>query len=168
MICSKCNIEKPLSDFYKRKDTKFGVRKDCKTCANKSTINSRCEKKKSEYDKKYYLSVSTRRKIQARNYQKNNKGKVNSMVMKQHASRLKRTPSWLDRYDDIVIDFIYKTASDMTDLMGINFEVDHIIPLRGKYVSGLHVPDNLQILTKKENRLKSNKMEIKEIRWQVI
>jgi 5-methylcytosine-specific restriction endonuclease McrA len=56
----------------------------------------------------------------------------------------------------------------MTKETGINYEVDHIIPLQGKLASGLHVYNNLQIITQSENRSKNNKytpkLELCEIR----
>ena len=33
-VCSKCGIEKPFCEFYKRNDNKSGYRKDCKLCFN--------------------------------------------------------------------------------------------------------------------------------------
>lgn len=51
---------------------------------------------------------------------------------------------------------IYKKCAELR-LSGIDVEVDHIVPLLGKNVSGLHVPWNLAIIPAKENRTKTNK-----------
>lgn len=72
------------------------------------------------------------------------------------AKRAKRVPQWLTSDDRWLMREAYKLAKLRTSMLGFAWEVDHIIPLRGKLVSGLHVPTNLQVLTKTENRNKRN------------
>ena len=72
------------------------------------------------------------------------------------AKRAKRMPQWLTSDDRWVMREAYNLAKLRTQMFGFVWEVDHIIPLRGEFVSGLHVPTNLQVISKSENRSKRN------------
>ena len=74
----------------------------------------------------------------------------------RRAAKLQRTPAWLTDKHRKEIAAIYKRAAQITARTGIAHHVDHILPLQGKNISGLHVPSNLQILTETENKSKGN------------
>jgi hypothetical protein len=76
---------------------------------------------------------------------------------KRRARKLQATPTWVDLNE---IETIYAAARQLTIETGVQHEVDHIYPLKGRNFSGLHVPWNLQILTRTENRQKFNKPPI--------
>ena len=76
---------------------------------------------------------------------------------KRRAAELCRAPAWADLEK---IRLIYANARVMTEMLGEPWHVDHIIPLQGKFVSGLHVPENLQILPGVENIRKSNRFDL--------
>jgi len=77
----------------------------------------------------------------------------------KRATKLQRTPCWLSKNDADKIKDIYKLASVKSKETGVLWHVDHIIPLRGKNVSGLHVPHNLRVVPASENLRKSNKWD---------
>ena len=85
-------------------------------------------------------------------YRKTDRGRglLNSAQARRRAAKLQRTPSWSN---EGVLDAIYLNCPE-------GYHVDHIIPLQGELVSGLHVETNLQYLTATENHSKSNKFEV--------
>lgn len=87
-----------------------------------------------------------------------NKDKTISYKAQRRAKKLKATPSWLTKEQKQQIQSFYKESRCLKLSTGIPHCVDHIIPLQGENVCGLHVPWNLQILTESENCSKSNKL----------
>ena len=80
--------------------------------------------------------------------------------MKRHTAKLQRTPKWLTPDDCWMIEQAYELAVLRKKMFGFDWHVDHIMPLQGKLVSGLHVPMNLQVIPGLENSSKSNRYEV--------
>ena len=70
------------------------------------------------------------------------------------------TPRWLTPEDKMEIRLKYRLAIELTRITGTQYAVDHIIPLQGNEVSGLHVPWNLQAIPQEANLKKSNQLDI--------
>lgn len=77
--------------------------------------------------------------------------------------RKQRIPVWLNDDDLWMIEQAYELAALRTRMFGFQWHVDHIIPLNGKRVSGLHVPDNLQVVPWIDNLKKHNKFEVAHV-----
>jgi hypothetical protein len=73
-------------------------------------------------------------------------------------ARAKRVPKWLTSGEKWMVREAYHLSKLRTKLFGFVWEVDHILPLRGATVSGLHVPSNLQVIPKAQNRQKRNNL----------
>lgn len=74
----------------------------------------------------------------------------------RHCLKRKATPKWANRK---AMHAFYAEAKRLTDETGIPHEVDHIIPLKGERVCGLHVENNLRVTTLAINRKKRNRAE---------
>lgn len=85
---------------------------------------------------------------------------TNAKTAKRRAEKKQRTPVWVkDQYKEEIGEF-YKLAKALEDFTGHKWEVDHIVPMKGELVSGLHVPWNLQLLPKKDNAKKGNRFHV--------
>jgi hypothetical protein len=84
---------------------------------------------------------------------KKNPAKTSAKCGNRRAKKLKAMPAWADRKD---IESFYRLAKFMGEVLPSKFEVDHIIPLQHPDVCGLHVSENLQVITSDNNRRKSN------------
>jgi hypothetical protein len=154
-ICSRCRIDKPLFEFSKDNSRRTGYRNNCKICDKEIRSNKYSE----DYHRDYRNDISN--KLKMKEYQKQykirNKDKINSITAKRRALKLNATPKWLTKIDLKNIEEFYQIAQMFKLYTGQEYHVDHIVPLQGKNVCGLHVPWNLQILEASENIRKSNK-----------
>jgi 5-methylcytosine-specific restriction endonuclease McrA len=83
-------------------------------------------------------------------------GRRRALAGARRSAELQAMPKWVDR---AAITALYRQAVLMGQRDGQTYHVDHIVPLRGRNVCGLHVPWNLQILTSAENVKKGNRFE---------
>jgi len=107
-------------------------------------------------------SAATRPAAQLREYRnawkENNKVQVRADTKARRRKHRDATPKWLSRAQKSAIRQMYQIAITMTQTTGEQYVVDHIVPLRGESVCGLHVPWNLRVITQDENLKKSNKL----------
>lgn len=123
--------------------------KNIEETREKDQINS------ARYREKNRETVLAKKRI----YQKNNMGIINAAIARRKAALLQRTPSWLSEDDLWIIKQAYELSALRTRTLGFKWHVDHIYPLQGKNVSGLHVPLNLRVIPWRDNLKKGNRME---------
>ena len=157
-VCPKCFKELSLGSFYKDK-TRGNVRPVCKSCTSQAGKTWRASNKeqKSLKDREYRKSHAEEIKNFQKAYYQKNKSRYLANFFKRKAAKLQAIPSWLSTVQLEEIDYLYKLREEVNSLSDYEYEVDHIVPLQGKNVCGLHVPWNLQLLPKEVNRAKSNK-----------
>jgi hypothetical protein len=172
--CSICKQEKPFEAYHNSSSIKSGYVARCKVCEAeraKAKYERRREAQlakakiwRSERKDVYQAAIFAwrernpgRHEQLMKDWAARNPDKVNAKWMKRDAAKKNRTPSWLTDDELWMMEQAYDIASLRTKILGVPFHVDHIVPLQGKTVSGLHVPWNLQVIPAKLNQQKSNR-----------
>lgn len=169
-ICQGCNANAADSAFPSRG-------RQCKVCvstynktyraSNGSRISA--SKKqwavdnadyKAEQDRKYAQSHLDKRAMARGKWDAANPGKSSAAKKLNATARKKRAPAWLTDDDKWMLAQAYELAALRTKMFGFAWHVDHVIPLNGRRVSGLHVPTNLQVIPGIENAKKYNRYEV--------
>jgi hypothetical protein len=107
-----------------------------------------------------YYATQEASLAQKREYRQANKGKINFLCSMRKKVIKQRTPVWLSPFDRLKIKCYYSVAAMLARNNEEPWHVDHVVPLQGKLVSGLHVPNNLQFLRGVDNIRKKNKFEV--------
>lgn len=105
-----------------------------------------------------YFADHEKSKKRARNRYYNNKSTFLYHNANRRAAKNKATPDWLTTEDRKNILAVYEMSRRLSECVGVEHHVDHIIPLQGKTVCGLHVPWNLAAIPATINRRKLNKV----------
>jgi len=172
--CSKCKKVLSIDCFNKNARSPDSYRPDCKECRrgiqrqfyqkNKDREKERNrnwyyrnKEKRLSSNKKWQADNKTNVKLSKTKYRQNNKEKISFYKAKRRAIELNALPMWVSKEEMVLIKQVYIKARKMSKQDGIQYHVDHIFPLQGNNVCGLHTLNNLQILTASENIRKKNK-----------
>lgn len=158
-LCTSCKQEKSLTEFGRDNYKKSGFTSRCKMCM---VAYSRKYRKDNPEKSRRISKEYRERHLQKERSRYTRYNKENPEVRAYH-SALRRaktkaaTPAWLTEVQENDIKKMYALANKLGELCNIRYHVDHIVPLAGKDICGLHVPWNLQILPASVNIAKSNK-----------
>ena len=179
-LCNVCGLLKPVTDFYVRKES-GKLRNQCKTCLNLTSSKwgkENPEKRRAvalKWAKNNYPSIYANKAryraqdpLRMRRWSIENPERMQALRDRWDAANKDRKaehaatrrarnklamPSWANRF---FIGEAYRLAKLRTATLGSRWEVDHIVPLQGKTVCGLHVEHNLQVIPMNANRVKGH------------
>lgn len=159
-VCCTCKIEKEEELFHKNKPS-------CKTCRQSERKKS-YEKRKSEnyaelldYNRQWVLDNPDKNKEHKKRWNQANVDKCRITCNKRYSYAKQARPEWANKF---FIEEAYHLAQIRSKLFQERWEVDHVIPIKGKDVCGLHVENNLQVIPRSINASKQNRFT-KHYQW---
>jgi hypothetical protein len=182
--CRICQTEKPFDLFQIRKET-GQYRTECKPCraakekqrreANSEVIKEKDRQrwhedrngrrtKRIEQAREAYYAMKANKELHEAEKKRNRErakrfaDKWRALVARRRTRLVAATPKWLTEDERWMMREAKKLAQHRTIVTNIPWSVDHIIPLAGKDVCGLHVPWNLQVIPTEQNKSKGNRV----------
>lgn len=155
--CTECQQTKPLDGFYKRSRAPDGHETWCKVCRLNHNRKWLAKNKDlhNELTRSWYERNKDQHLVNSKEWYAANRHRKLATTTARELRCKQATPAWVDREAIIKI---YAEAKQKTQETGIQHDVDHIVPLQGKTVSGLHVPWNLRVIPSAENKRKAAKL----------
>jgi len=156
-LCRKCDTVKSLDGFHKCSRNKTGVQSKCKVCSSKIGRTRYAQNKDRVLLANRSWSNRNKEKhdLARRLWKSNNRGLVNYHTAIRRARKKKATPAWANLSR---IKYIYDHCNWLNTTFNLNLHVDHIIPLAGANICGLHIHTNLQVIPAEVNLKKQNKL----------
>ena len=165
-ICILCKIKKQLDSFYVLKTGKDGYTAKCKTCV---ILKSKERALKNHEAYKLYLrnygkswrklNKDKMKKLLANHYKANKEYYMNKTTIRK--LKIKQAfASWDRELTSFVFKEAYRLCKSRKAMTGIEWHIDHVVPLNGETVCGLHVWNNFQVIPAIENLKKGNTYEI--------
>jgi hypothetical protein len=165
--CKNCRKARSLKNFFdKCENRKQQMREYYKKRIEKNPnwhIDFYTENKEKVLanNKIYYQKHRAKRLQSVLEWARSNKGRANANKKAYKTSKQQACPKWVRDNGDLMwmMQEAYDLAMLRSNMFGFQWHVDHVVPLRGKVVSGIHVPWNLQVIPGRENCSKSNRFE---------
>ena len=157
-VCRGCKAELTLEHFgtYPKNNRRY-VKSKCIDCAAEYKQKWRKENPEKVKEQNRRANQGVNRRVTQKAYMNRNPGYKPAKDARRRARKLNASPVWANKE---AIDFVYYAAACVGRVYGGTPHVDHIIPLCSDVVCGLHVHQNLQLLSPKDNTRKSNGFQI--------
>ncbi len=162
-VCSACSPRQCRNCGGRTRRADALACEDCRpqrAVARASAWYAANKERKRAYDAKRRAEKRELYRAASKRHRQKHPGRKNATTAKRRADLANRLPPWATSDDCRVF---YEMAARVSKCLGIPHHVDHIVPLRGETVSGLHVPWNLRVIPAAENLRKSNHYSLEHL-----
>lgn len=158
--CEDCRVEsrKAVADWSTRNVERVRELDRIAYVRNKDKRKLKAKRYREEnpdYYANYYIKNKDHYNKLAKQHYEENKDNYFAKSLKRNKRKKESTPSWVTRGD---FKELIDLRNQMRDATGLDWDIDHIIPLNAKYASGLNCKENLQVIPALLHKKKGNKM----------